>query len=457
MTYEPPRELADLLGVLLDDAITPDENARLVEMLSGDVAARTFYRNFISTHAMMLWLQRSSRGVTPDDFTIAEATPAAPLGRSSSLFFLSPTLHGAFGYLSSGWPVAYLLATVIFGIGALVGSHIYVSRYEHVANNSPPIATKHQLELQPKVETIGRIIGMVDCQWAKGSDPPLNNDAVPLGREFELESGLVEIGYNTGAKVILQGPVTYEVEANGGYLAVGKLTGRLEKKVASGQWSVARKSEISNPQSLISNPSLSTLHSPLFTIKTPTATVTDLGTEFGVEVTKEGRTTSHVFHGSVRLDVAGAAEPASIVLVENESARVEKDGSPEKRQVTLRRMAADPSVFVRQLAKLPKVIDLLDVVAGGNGSGNHRERGIDPITGKQVSAYSYPIENRGDTRPYHPVTWNKLVDGVFTPNGSAGPVQLDSAGHTFDAFDPEGYPCSTIWPYAAVKDGANAP
>ena len=40
----------------------------------------------------------------------------------------------------------------------------------------------------------------------------------------------MEITYDTGAKVILQGPVTYEVETNGGYLAVGKLTGKLEGK-----------------------------------------------------------------------------------------------------------------------------------------------------------------------------------------------------------------------------------
>ena len=51
-----------------------------------------------------------------------------------------------------------------------------------------------------------------------------------LGDRFALASGLMEITYDTGAKVILQGPVTYEVEANGGYLAVGKLTGKLEKE-----------------------------------------------------------------------------------------------------------------------------------------------------------------------------------------------------------------------------------
>ena len=81
---------------------------------------------------------------------------------------------------------------------------------------------------------VGRITGMVDCKWNGGS-------RVSLGQKFELASGLMEITYDTGAKVILQGPVTYSVESNGGYLAVGKLTGKLEKKVASGQWPVASK------------------------------------------------------------------------------------------------------------------------------------------------------------------------------------------------------------------------
>ena len=94
----------------------------------------------------------------------------------------------------------------------------------------------------------------------------------------------MEITYDTGAKVILQGPVTYEVESNGGYLSVGKLTGKLEKR--SGEWPSGSgavnhksKSQVQIPVSLYP-PSLP---SP-FVIRTPTATVTDLGTEFGVEV-----------------------------------------------------------------------------------------------------------------------------------------------------------------------------
>ncbi len=49
--------------------------------------------------------------------------------------------------------------------------------------------------------------------------------AVPLGRKYALSSGLMEISYQSGAKVILEGPCTYEVESEvGGYLALGKLT-----------------------------------------------------------------------------------------------------------------------------------------------------------------------------------------------------------------------------------------
>ena len=81
---------------------------------------------------------------------------------------------------------------------------------------------------------------------------------VALGDRFALASGLMEITYDTGAKVILQGPVTYEVESEaGGYLSLGKLTAKLEKR---------RKSESPNPNLLIS---IFTLHSPLSIIRRP--------------------------------------------------------------------------------------------------------------------------------------------------------------------------------------------
>ena len=64
----------------------------------------------------------------------------------------------------------------------------------------------------------------------------------------------MEITYHTGAKVILQGPVTYEVEsAAGGFLSVGKLTARLrERGEKSPNLQISKSPNlIPNPQPLV--------------------------------------------------------------------------------------------------------------------------------------------------------------------------------------------------------------
>jgi len=38
----------------------------------------------------------------------------------------------------------------------------------------------------------------------------------PPGRKYELDAGLMEISYASGAKVILQGPCRYEVDSAAG-------------------------------------------------------------------------------------------------------------------------------------------------------------------------------------------------------------------------------------------------
>ena len=68
---------------------------------------------------------------------------------------------------------------------------------------------------------------------------------------------------------------------------LGKLTARLEKRSEVGD----QRSDSANQKST----DLCPLTADLFAIRTPTAIVTDLGTEFGVEVDNQGFTTSHVF------------------------------------------------------------------------------------------------------------------------------------------------------------------
>lgn len=205
--------------------------------------------------------------------------------------------EGTAGCFSSGWPVAYLIAAVIVGVGALIGSFTYLSHYDEFATRALPAPGEHRSDAQP--ESVGRITGMIHCTWAGESLSSSETNTVSAGRRFELDSGLLEITYHTGAKVILQGPVTYEADSkNGGRLALGKLTGKVESSTAKG-----------------------------FVIRTPTAIITDLGTEFGVEVNRSGNTSTHVYRGNVELRALssdGSATNAVRVLHANESARVEK-------------------------------------------------------------------------------------------------------------------------------------
>ena len=186
---------------------------------------------------------------------------------------------------------------------------------------------------------------MVDCKWegsgfrVQGAETdnlqsliPNPQSLVSLGDKFALASGLMEITYDTGAKVILQGPMTYEVESrSGGYLAVGKLTARMEK----GPGFRVQRSEDPHPSSLIFH--------PLFSVRTPTATVTDLGTEFGVEVGSDSQVAVHVFVGTVQCTIPAAKGVAAetIRLTTGSAVRIAAGGT------TVERRQADPSRFAQ--------------------------------------------------------------------------------------------------------------
>ena len=79
-----------------------------------------------------------------------------------------------------------------------------------------------------------------------------------------------------------------------------------------------------------------------------------------------------------------------------------------------------------------KILDLVDIVAGGDGFSGLRGRGINPATGETTDALA-PEWLASDGK-YHRVADRLLVDGVFIPDGHYGPVQIDSVGHTFDGF-----------------------
>ena len=274
-----------ILNAYVDDELTEDQHRELVAWIR---QAPGNIDRFIAECYLHSQLQDIfSEEQVARDVTALQAVPNSPP--------LINVVQGPVSYFSQGWPLAYLLAIVFLGLGLLVGSVVPVSPPAQFAGQSPSPAAQRRLGQEPQKEFVGRITGMVDCQWADDSSTALNGAHVPLERKYTLASGLLEITYDTGAKVILQGPVTYEVESrSSGFLSIGKLTARLEK--AEDRRPKTEDLPASSSAFLVPHSS--------FAIRTPTATVTDLGTEFGVEVSKSGETVSHVFRGSVRLQVA---------------------------------------------------------------------------------------------------------------------------------------------------------
>ncbi len=446
--FTPNAEIWSLFDAACGDALDADQVERLEAALRGDERLRDLYLDYFRLHAELLRTVRLERA--RENVIKSMRQPVPPAAQPIVLDLSSP-LSSPLSPLPSfvGGPVfSYMVATVFLGL-MLLGAWAYtVTHYQQIVDNS---SSHRSVQFEPELVFVGRVTGMKGCLWSDPSTQTYVGASVPLGRKYALSAGLMELTYICGAKVILEGPCTYKVESDaGGYLALGKLTARVEKK-GSGARGQGSGSE-ATPSSFIPHPSS-------FVVKTPTAIVTDLGTEFGVEVGEEGNTTSCVFRGSVKVQTVGdnglpslsgrgAGGEGSVVLRANESARVEKDHkSGGSRIVTGRAVGAAPK-FARRVYEPPKYLDLLDIVAGGNGLGHRRECGIDPSSGMQDTLF-VARTRRGDGQ-FHLVEWNGLVDGVFVPNGSAGPVKLDSGGQAYDGFPrTAGLTFGSIWSRAA--------
>jgi len=157
----------------------------------------------------------------------------------------------------------------------------------------------------PSVEFVARITRTSEATFDKTSDGNLKNRDLFDDDKIVLNSGLVVIEYDTGARVVLEGPATYEIKGtSGGFLKVGKLAARVDGPVAE------------------------------FSVATPLAKVVDLGTEFGIEVQASGATDVVVTEGEVALErEAGNGLPAErIRLIKGQGGAIESWDGPIARR-----------------------------------------------------------------------------------------------------------------------------
>ncbi|MBN1395174.1 MAG: hypothetical protein JW959_09135, partial [Pirellulales bacterium] len=295
-----------LFAKLLEGDLSPAEREQLQQQLRADASLRRLYRKYMTLDALLRWeiapplmkmgkegpgtggQRTEDRGQRSEDGDrVTLISPLFPLPTLSTTHYPLPTNF-------VGGPVfSYMVATIVLCL-MLLGAWAYKITHDRdfIANNSRR-STTSGLSKQEEFVIVGRVTGMKDCRWSESDPGTFISSLAAIGREYALVSGLLEITYKSGAKVILEGPCTYRVESSaGGFLERGKLAARVQTK---GSGFRVQKSEVGNhkspnPQSLIPNP---------FVIRTPTAVVTDLGTEFGVEVDANGDTVSYVFEGKI--------------------------------------------------------------------------------------------------------------------------------------------------------------
>jgi hypothetical protein len=275
--YNPSEELIGLLSELFDGDVSPERRKRLQEILRNDPAARAYYYGHIRMHSCLNWWKRRTR-VDIGSAENAHSSKENPLdsgglssaagSKSSSplLGFLGSAMHSGWESLANNAPLVFLLLIAAVGMsfmGLLYWGATWLER--RFSRSEGPVM-------------VAKITALKDCRFVPGETAPTESMQLEKGRQLHLEKGLLQITYDTGAKVLLAGPATYKIESNNaGYLGLGKLTARVETIEAEG-----------------------------FTINTPNARFVDLGTEFGVKVDARGRDEVHVFAGRVNAETKTA-------------------------------------------------------------------------------------------------------------------------------------------------------
>jgi hypothetical protein len=380
-----------LISDYLDDALAPDEVAELFRWIHAhpDNAARFASAVFIHRRlehrlSAMRRLQQHAGVAMPDEqaspmseaMPIYAATAAKPQASPASD---APPAKVRLALAS--WRVRTVAAAIVLMVGVVA--------FLAWPRSSP-----------------ARLLAAENATWGGGAAPRRQGERLPTG-VLVLNSGLIKIGFENGTQMLIEGPARFSVtDARAITLNQGALT------------------------------AIVTPAGRGLSVSTPTARVTDLGTEFGVQASATA-TRIIVFNGKVSVDRRGAGS-TSQQLSAGSAVDVSMSG--------ISHVPFQPLAFKRVMPANTPPLDLIDLLAGGDGTGSASGVGIDAATGRANETKAVTIR-RGDQR-YLPITGHRTLDGCFIPGGT---MPVDSAGHLFT------FPITSLFSYGLIWTGPNIP
>jgi hypothetical protein len=266
-TPEKFEELALLACAAVEGRISHQQRDRLEQLLKGNADAQRFYRDYIDMHVSLEFVLATPAA---DRNERSESLPAlAALAAHQRPTWQEPRKQTATlrkpSFEMSPWRIAAIFVFIASAVMTLT-SPAWLGWWNHT-----PIAV---------------VADAVNAQWVTADGTLDVGDHLPYG-PLQLKSGYARIRLDNGVNLVVQAPARFSVDSLSlAHLDEGKITADV-------------------PHSAIG-----------YTVKMRNATVTDLGTTFGVTAFANGEATVQVLKGSVQarlLSEDGSQKQAAVL------------------------------------------------------------------------------------------------------------------------------------------------
>lgn len=284
---EPAEPLHRLVEAALDETLDGEGWNSLDAILRDSGKAREYYLNRAKLHVALAWEVNAPDMAPPMSPAADEAIE--PLSLESRWRDL---LEGAGDLARNNLALSLLVAGLFTTILVLSMALIMVDLRPATPADGPPVAM-----------IVAEITGTRQATWSAASDGHFKSTAMLSRDRLLLESGLAEVTFGNGAVVLLEGPAELLIDSsNVGTLRHGKLAAKVPPAAVG------------------------------FVVQTPTATVIDLGTEFGVEALHADVSRVVVYEGKVNIESrpAPGKAPQQAMLTAGEIATVSRAAGVQK-------------------------------------------------------------------------------------------------------------------------------
>jgi hypothetical protein len=303
-------ELYDLLDRLRDSRLDRKGMARLDAIIGQDAAARHLYLAYVQLCASLRWARAhpcAAEGARPSGIALADGCrPSAGLPLAAGMATAYPA-------------IAYLVVGVIFAAGLLAATAWKTPR-----GPAPPLATLQVVKsVAPPRPIVAKITRVDGCRWADPENVVTAGEPVAPGRLFNLKSGVLEVTYGIGVRVVVQGEANFAIDScNSGILAslsAGNVTIIVDGRPQAGD----HRSAKDGPAPVHGPPEARGDRSPrvedpsrVFALRIPwrvdgdrfalAAIVCGRGTEFKMRYDRPGKTSGTAVRGPVKLEMPDA-------------------------------------------------------------------------------------------------------------------------------------------------------